>query len=159
MTKPALNLTFLSHGTLESRDLEQSYKFYTEFLGCEVRRTSDISLMIRLGGQHTYAVVQNTKSDAQMPFLNHNGLDVASDAEVDTAHSTCVEQADKWGLTKISKPQVQHGTYSFYFWDGDGNSWEILSNPTGGYSWLFDREDMKGRGHLSKDYDRPQAKT
>jgi len=156
MTKPALNLTFLSHGTLESRDLERSYAFYTEFFGLEVIRTSPLSLMIRLGGNHTYAVVLNKKSDAKMPFLFHNGLDVASDAEVDQAHATCVEQAEKWGLEKLSKPQVQHGTYSFYFWDADGNCWEILTNPTGGYSWLFERDDLEeGRGHLSKDYKRP----
>lgn len=157
MTKAALNLTFLSHGTLESRDIDRSHAFYTEFFGLEVIRTSPISLMIRLGGQHTYAVVLNKKSTEKMPFLFHNGLDVSSDAEVDRAHGTCIEQSDKWGLEQISKPKIQHGTYSFYFWDADGNCWEILSNPDGGYSWLFERDDLDGRGHLSKDYKRPQA--
>ena len=55
--KPALNLRLLSHGTLESRDLEASRKFYEEFLGFDVVRTSNISLMIRLGSQHIYTVV------------------------------------------------------------------------------------------------------
>ena len=48
--KPALKLNFLSHGTLESKDLEISRKFYEEFLGCDVVRTSPISLLIRLDG-------------------------------------------------------------------------------------------------------------
>jgi catechol 2,3-dioxygenase-like lactoylglutathione lyase family enzyme len=154
--EPALKLKLLSHGTLESRDLEASRKFYEEFLGLEVVRTSNISLMIRLGGNHVYAVVENKKSDAKMSFLNHNGIDVATEAEVDHCHQICVEQADKWGLTKVSRPRVQHGTYSFYFWDLDGNAWEILCNPEGGYVWLFAEGEQTGRGHWAKDFERPE---
>src|SRR5215469_2818311 len=109
-TQPALKLNFLSHGTLESRDLEFSRKFYEEFLGLEVHRTSPISLMVRLGGQHVYAVVYS-KRPSEMNLLNHNGLDVETQAEVDAAHRICVEQAETWKLTKISKPVLQHGTY------------------------------------------------
>ena len=47
-TEPALKLNFLSHGTLESKDLERSRKFFEEFFGCDVIRTSPISLLIRL---------------------------------------------------------------------------------------------------------------
>jgi catechol-2,3-dioxygenase len=36
----ALKLNFLSHGTLESRDLAFSRRFYEEFLGLEVVQTS-----------------------------------------------------------------------------------------------------------------------
>ena len=44
MTKPVptLKLKFISHGTLESKDLEFTRKFYEEFLGFEVVRTSKI---------------------------------------------------------------------------------------------------------------------
>ena len=55
--RPALKLKFLSHGTLESRDLAFSRKFYEEFLGLDVVQTSPISLLVRLGGNHTYAFV------------------------------------------------------------------------------------------------------
>lgn len=154
-TEPALKLKFLSHGTLASRDLEASRKFYEEFLGLDVVRTSNISLMVRLGGHHTFAVVQNKSQKSEMPFLNHNGLDVGTEAEVDACYEICEAQADKWGLTKLSKPVVQHGTYSFYFWDLDGNAWEILCNPEGGYSWLFEQGEQEGRGHMSKKFDRP----
>src|SRR5665213_3450908 len=152
--KPALKLTFLSHGTLESRDLERTRVFYEEFLGLEVHRTSPISLMVRLGGEHVYAVVLS-KASSQMPFLNHNGLDVETREEVDEAHRITCAQAEKWGLTKISKPALQHGTYSFYFWDGDGNCWEILTNPKGGYSWIFALGDLEGQGHQAKTFKRP----
>src|SRR5258708_2239164 len=136
-TTPRLKLKFLSHGTLESKDLEASRRFYSDFLGLEVVRTSPISLLIRLGGDNTIAVVQ-TKNKTEMPFLNHNGIDVETQAEVDEAYRIVDAERARWGLHKITRPALQHGTYSFYFWDRDDNCWEILSNPAGGYSWLVE---------------------
>lgn len=151
---PVLKLNFLSHGTLESTDLERSREFYTEFLGLEVVRTSPISLLIRLGGPNTIAVVQS-KSQAEMSLLNHNGLDVETQEEVDAAYEKVMEYAEKYDMKNITKPKLQHGTYSFYFWDMDNNAWEILTNPKGGYSWLFEMGDQEGRGHMSRDFKRP----
>jgi catechol-2,3-dioxygenase len=134
----ALKLKFLSHGTLEARELERTREFYEGCLGLETIRTSPISLMIRLGGDNTIAVVQNPKK-AEMALLNHNGLDVATRAEVDECHRILEEGKEKWGLKKLTKPADQHGTYSFYFCDLDDNWWEILTNPAGGYSWMFSK--------------------
>jgi len=100
---PALKLNFLSHGTLESRDLVFSRRFYEEFLGLEVVQTSPISLLIRLGGPNTIAVVY-TKNVGGMNLLNHNGLDVRTQEEVDKAHRIVCAQAEQWHLKKISKP-------------------------------------------------------
>src|SRR5688572_5009840 len=142
---------FISHGTLGSKDLDATRRFYEEFLGLEVVRTSPVSLMIRLGGDHVYAVVYSKKKE-RMPRLYHNGLDVESDAEVDEAYRLCLEQAEKWGLHEITKPIARHGTYSFMFWDADDNAWEILSNPKGGYTWIFDKGDLDGKGHFDKEF-------
>jgi len=152
--EPALKLNFLSHGTLDSRDLDFSRRFYEEFLGLEVVQTSKISLLIRLGGDHVIAVVKSKKV-GEMNLLNHNGLDVRTKAEVDEAHRIVTEQAEKWKLTKISKPDLQHGTYSFFFWDADDNCWEILTNPDGGYRWLFEIGDQTGKGHHDRNFKRP----
>lgn len=153
-----LKTTFLSHGTLGSRDLDATRQFYEEFLGLEVIRTSPHSLMIRLGGEHVYAVVLTRKKE-RMPRLNHNGLDVLTDADVDEAWRLCTEQAHKWGLHDIQKPSERHGTYSFLFWDRDDNAWEILSNPRGGYTWIFEQGDLAGKGHFARGYrhKRPDA--
>ena len=95
---PALKcITFLSHGTLEARDLEKTRQFYEECLGIETIRTSPVSLMIRLGGNHTYAVVQNPRKP-DMPLLNHNGLDVPSRADVDECHRILDAAKEKWGI-------------------------------------------------------------
>ena len=155
---PVLKLNFLSHGTLESKNLEKTREFYTDFLGLEVVRTSPVSLLIRLGGPNTIAVVEQKRRTEEMPMLNHNGLDVETQEEVDAAHQTIVAEAEKWGLYRISKPKLQHGTYAFFFWDMDNNCWEILTNPDGGYSWLFEQGDwtrLAGKGHLDRDFKRP----
>jgi catechol 2,3-dioxygenase-like lactoylglutathione lyase family enzyme len=158
MAAPAIRSKFISHGTLGSKNLEASRRFYEEFLGLEVVRTSPVSLMVRLGGNHVYAVVFS-KRKAKMDRLYHNGLDVDTDAEVDEAWRACHAQAEKWGLHDISKPSARHGTYSFLFWDGDDNAWEILSNPRGGYTWIFEQGDLEGRGHFERGFrhKRPDA--
>jgi catechol 2,3-dioxygenase-like lactoylglutathione lyase family enzyme len=138
--EPVLKLNFLSHGTLESYDIEKSRKFYAEFLGLEVVKTSPRSLMIRLGGNNTIATVLNPKK-TKMPMLNHNGLDVATREEVDRCHAAVVAAKEQWDVTKVTRPSDQHGTYSFYFRDPDDNWWEILTNPERGYSWMFAKGD------------------
>ena len=139
-------LRFLSHGTLESRELEKTRRFYQECLGLETIRTSPRSLMIRLGGNNTIAVVENPRKP-DMPLLNHNGLDVATREDVNHCHRVLEQNKDRWGIAKITRPADQHGTYSFYFNDLDGNWWEILTNPPGGYAWMFSQgSDLKAWG-------------
>ena len=75
--------------------------------------------------------------------------------EVNHAHEVIVAEAEKWGITGITRPALQHATYSFFFWDLDENCWEILTNPEGGYVWMFDKGDQEGRGHLDKTFERP----
>ncbi len=154
--QPALKLKFISHGTLEVRDVDRSRQFYEDFFGFETVRTSKVSLWVRLGGDHVYVAVKAPPGEkAVMPFLYHNGIDVESDAEVDEAYAIVMRDAEKWGLHDITKPIIQHGSYSFYFRDMDENFWEILSNPKGGYGWMFDRGDQEGMGHLKRSFERP----
>lgn len=156
--EPTLKLKFLSHGTLESVDLEKTRQFYEEFLGLEVIKVSNVSLWCRLGGNHIYVVVLvKPERKKPMPFLYHNGIDVENEEAVDECHRTVVRDAAKWGLHKISNPGVQHGTYCFYFYDADENCWEILANPPGGYTWMFERGDQTGVGHMSRKFERPAS--
>ena len=141
-----LKLQFLSHGTLESKDLDKSREFYEKCLGLDVIRTSPVSLMSKLGGTNTIAVVQSKRKEP-MGLLNHNGRDVATREEVDRCYQLLMEHKDEYGMGKITKPVEQHGTYAFYFVDLDENWWEILTNPQGGYSWMFSQgRDLKEWG-------------
>jgi len=69
------------------------------------------------------------------------------------------KQIEEAVIEQVIKPVLQHGTYSFYFWDADDNAWEILTNPRGGYSWLFEKGDLEGKGHLDKKFERPGVNT
>lgn len=42
-----------------------------------------------------------------------------------------------YGITKVGPIKDLHGNHSFSFEDCDGNLWEILDNPDGGYRWQF----------------------
>ncbi len=156
--KSPLKTRFYSHATLECTDIAFTRKFFEEFLGFETVQMANVSFWARMGGDQIIVVVKSTgKTKSEMPFLNHNGLDVGTEAEVDAAHEIIKRDAEKWGLHKITKPVVQHGTYCFYFWDKDGNCWEILCNPVGGYSWGFELGDQEGAGHMSRKFARPEA--
>jgi hypothetical protein len=155
---PALKTKLYSHATLESKNLPFTRQFFSDFLGFETVQMADVSFWARLGGNQCIVVVKSTsKAKSSMPFLNHNGLDVGNEADVDAAYAVVKRDAEKWGLHKITKPLVQHGTYCFYFWDADDNAWEILSNPEGGYAWGFERGDQTGVGHMSRTYARPES--
>ncbi len=157
--EPALKLRFYSHATLECRDVAFTRRFFDQFLGFETVQMADIAFWARMGGEQIIVVVQSPSRQPKptMPFLNHNGMDVATESEVDAAWAIAKRDAEKWGLKKITKPVVQHGTYAFYFWDADDNCWEILANPKGGYSWGFERGDQVGRGHLDRKFARPES--
>ncbi len=145
-TTPILKISFLSHGTLDCRDLDFTEKFYKEFLGLDVVRMSAVALCIRLKGDHTIVVVKTPPPPhGEMHLMNHNGLDVETPADVDEAYRLIMEQKEKWKIGKVVRPVLQHGSYSFYFWDVDGNCWEILANPPRGYSSLFDSSAFPNR--------------
>ncbi len=152
--KSSLDLKFYSHATIDVADIDRARKFYEEFMGFDVVQTSKISLLIRMGGQTTIAVVK-VKNPLKMDLMNHNGLDVRTKEEVDHAHEVVVAEAETWGLHKITTPSLQHGTYSFYFWDADENVWEILTNPDGGYDWLYGVGNQSGKGHHDRNFKRP----
>ena len=44
----------------------------------------------------TTAVVEQKNREEEMPMLNHNGLDVETQEEVDKAYETVIEQREKW---------------------------------------------------------------
>lgn len=156
--KPSLDLKFYSHATLEARDIKFTRRFFEEFLGFQVVQMADVSFWARMGGDQVIVVVQSPSGKkGDMPFLNHNGLDVRTEAEVDAAWAIVKRDAEAWKLSKITKPIVQHGTYCFYFFDADDNCWEILANPEGGYSWGFALGDQEGAGHMSRKFKRPES--
>ena len=92
-----------------------------------------------------------------MSMLDHNGINTSTKEEVDTAYAMAVAQSKNWGIKKVTHPLDQHGTYCFFLCGPDENWWKILTNPEGGHAWIFERGKQIGRGHLDKDFERPEG--
>lgn len=138
--KPLLNTLRMNHGTLHCQDIVKTRRFYEEVLGLDCIQTSPISLMVRKGTDHVYAVVEMPSDNpAPMNMLNHNGFEVGTPGEVDAAHEQIMKIKDEWGLKKVMPVKETHGDHTFYFMDFDGNWWEIVSVRKGGY--VADFED------------------
>lgn len=139
--KSILKPFVISHGTLESRNLHRSRKFYEEFLGLECVVHSPSSLVIRLGLK--FYIVAVEVGDAMHPaeILHHWGLDVGSAEDVDAAYRHALTYQEQYGITEIKEPVMRHGIYSFYFRDLDGNWWEIEYYPGYLHDDLFDFGD------------------
>ena len=147
-TPPLLNLQRIGHGTLAVIDLAKTRAFFEELMGFDVIQTSPISLMIRKGTDHVYAVVEVGDREDEMDRFNHNGVDVGSIEEVDKAFEIVSSVKEKYGIREIRKPGIRHGDYSFFFCDRDGNWWEIVKVREGGYAADFGdpERDLTGLG-------------
>lgn len=145
-TEPLLPIQMISHGTLTSLDLQESRRFYEEVLGLEVIQVSTVSMLARKGSDHVYVIVEN-QQPSTMGMFDHNGLDVADRESVDRAYAILTSKKSEYGLGRITKPLDQHGAYSFYFADRDGNWWEIVHARPRGYASLYDdpARDLTGR--------------
>jgi catechol 2,3-dioxygenase-like lactoylglutathione lyase family enzyme len=150
--KSLIPITMISHGTLNSIDMQASRRFYEEVLGFEVLQVSPVSMLLRLGTDHTYVVVE-TGEPGHMGILDHNGLDVTTREEVDEAHRMLQELKDEYGIRRVNKLMDQHGVYSFYFQDLDGNWWEIAQGRPRGYAWAYDdpARDLTGREDIDPE--------
>ncbi len=122
VVKPAM----LSHGTMEAYDLNETRKFYEEFLGLECVRQGKPALFVRCGTKFHIVAVQAGNSLKGAHLHNHWGLEVGSRAEVDRINQAAKDLKEKYKIGTVHAPSFGHGVYSFYFEDLDHNWWEIL---------------------------------
>ena len=118
----------LSHGTLECFKLSESRKVYEEFLGLECVRHAIPAMLIRLGLKFHVVCVEVGDQVHPQNVLNHWGVDVPSDEEVDEAYQNALKYKDKYKTRTVMEPTRQHGVYSFYLEDLDHNWWEVVSS-------------------------------
>ncbi|MEM8936408.1 MAG: VOC family protein [Pseudomonadota bacterium] len=117
----------MSHGTLECYSLKESRKFYEEFLGLECVRHAKPAMLLRCGLKFHVVCVEVGDNVHPVNVLNHWGVDVLSDEEVDKAYDNAVKFKDEYKIRKVMEPTRQHGVYSFYLEDLDHNWWEVQS--------------------------------
>ena len=115
----------MSHGTLEAHSLRASRQFYEEFLGLECVRHARPSMLIRCGMKWHIVAVEVGDKVRPCGLLNHWGIEVCSQDEVDQAHRDALRLKQKYGIRTILEPGKQRGVYGFYMEDLDHNWWEI----------------------------------
>jgi catechol 2,3-dioxygenase-like lactoylglutathione lyase family enzyme len=120
----AIRPMILTHGTLEIDDVQQSMRFYRDFLGMDVIQHVPFGCRISLGAEW-YIVCLEVKHEHNMPIANHFGFDCGSRDDVDAWYARALAERDTWGLTEITRPKSSHGGYSFHLRDRDRNWWEI----------------------------------
>lgn len=115
----------LSHGTLTCQSLALSRRFYEDFLGFECVQHQERAMLISVGRQFTIVCIELGEKAQGSDVLRHWGIDVESRAEVDRLHQLALQHKDEFGIRTVRHVTDQHGAYSFYFEDRDGNWWEF----------------------------------
>ena len=143
--KSLLELPFLSHGHATLKDVEETVRFYREFLGLDVVKTSPRTLVARLGSNTAIVGVtlgEKGLAKADRPWLEnaHFGFDFATSDEVREARELTLSHQDSFNILNVGDLVEDDEGLSFMLLDQDGNYWQILENPIGGYSRYFEDE-------------------
>ena len=143
--KPLIKLPFLSHGHATLKDVDESIRFYRDFLGFEVVKTSPRTLVARLGSNTAIVGVtlgEKGLAKAIRPWLEfaHFGLDVSKRDDVKEAFELSQEYQSEFEIQSVGNLVEDDEGLSFMLCDQDGNYWQILENPNGGYSHYFDSD-------------------
>ena len=143
--KPLIDLPFLSHGHATLKDVEESIRFYRNFLGLDVVKTSPRTLVARLGSNTAIVGVtlgEKGLSKANRPWLEnaHFGFDLPTADEVKQARELALQHQVNFNILNVGDMFNGDEGLSFMLVDQDGNYWEILENPEGGYSHYFAKE-------------------
>jgi catechol 2,3-dioxygenase-like lactoylglutathione lyase family enzyme len=125
----------ISYVMLECRKLDDTMRFYREFLGVDAERRGPHYFVSGGNGGVNVIVVEVGDKLLEQTVMNHHGITLWTEqAVIDTLHAAAEEQKERFGIRKVMKATHQHGSYSFYMEDLDSNWWEIevwedLMNP------------------------------
>ena len=133
---PVIRTTSLERGTFLVTDLAAARRLFEEVLDLETVRYAPDAIYVRERGHRPgeplagepYLVldVREVATIANpQAMLNHWGVFVASQSDVDRAYAALCENRERYRLGKVQKPRAAHGAYSFYFEDADCNWWEV----------------------------------
>ena len=136
---PVIKPKILSRGTLLSIDLEKTRALCEEVLGFHCVKVSDDVMYCRQrtvrNGDDPYWVLEVHSAPSNptpQRMMNHWGIWVPSNADVDKGYETLSNNMEKYGIARVHKPRYAHEgwrDYSSYFEDISGNWWEIDTHP------------------------------
>jgi predicted lactoylglutathione lyase len=141
-TAPHMRPLRISHGTLSCQSFSKSRPLYEEFLGLECVQHEERAMLLTVDRQFVIVCIEVGDRSKGVDVLRHWGLDVDSREKVDRMHQLALENKEHYGIRKILNVTDQHGAYSFYFEDRDGNWWEIQYVVGLDHIQLFTRGDF-----------------
>ena len=138
----------LSRGHYECRSLAETLPVFTDLLAMEIVDRKPGEATLKHPNTAWRLVIHEGGPQApEKGFDNHYGFRVASHKEVEAAWQYIEAHKDKYGLSKITKPQSAHFAYSIYFREPGGNFLEIeYYNPGGA---------QHGRLHTAEQWEKP----
>jgi len=123
----------LRHLALRVTNLDRSRAFYEGLFGMKIVWQPDADNLYLSSGLDNLALHQIPASEladyqpARGQFLDHLGFIMESRATVDRMF----EQAEKAAVKIVHRPKTHRdGSYSFYVADPDGNTVQVLYEPT-----------------------------
>lgn len=126
----------LERGTFLTTDLAACRRFLEEVLDLECATYRADALLARERGHRpgepkagqpywVLDVRQVPAIERPQEVLNHWGVMVATQGDVDRAYAAVIANKERYGIQKIQKTRAAHQAYSFYFQDRDSNWWEV----------------------------------
>jgi catechol 2,3-dioxygenase-like lactoylglutathione lyase family enzyme len=146
--KGMLKTIGLIEGHYECRSLDETLPVFTDLLAMQIVERKAGQATIKHPNTAWRMIVHEGGPDApEKTFDDHYGFRVATHTEVEAAWKYVEAHKDKYGLSKITKPQSAHFAYSIYFHEPGGNHLEIeYYNPGGA---------LHGRAHTAGHWDNP----
>jgi hypothetical protein len=144
----------LISGTFLTTDLKRARRMCEDLLGLDCVVPEKGVMLVREKGHRPgealagkpYWVLECRevgKVTVAQEMLNHWGVFVSSQAAVDEAFERISARQKEFGLGRVQKPRFRHGSYAFYFVDGDSNWWEIeYRTPELLYTTLREKGDQ-----------------
>lgn len=121
----------LTHGTIESNDLDVSRRFYREVLGLDVVAPSPSvrPQYIKHPSTPWYIVAIQVPATEKKILGPNQRFTLALDSipAVTEAHRWLEDSAKEVGITGLTEPEEKDGAVSFLLSDPDSNWWEIKS--------------------------------
>lgn len=136
---PLLDLPFLSHGHATLKIVDESVRFYRDFLGLDVLKTSKRTLFARLGSNTAIVgatIGEKGLAKAQRSCLQYAqfGFDMPTAEGVNEARELAREHQESFHIQNVGDLMENDDRHSFMLLDQNGNYWEFLENPAGGYA-------------------------
>ncbi|MGH7929592.1 MAG: VOC family protein [Candidatus Binatia bacterium] len=118
----------LTHGHYECRFLKDTIPILQGILAFEIVKEADGVAIMKHPNTGWLLVVHEGGPDApDKPRLNHYGVRVATNKEVDNAREYLLAKQGEYGLVEVDKLQNRHLAHSVHFVEPGGNTWEIES--------------------------------